>query len=314
MPACSLWINVARTDVSFMMRTIPHLARMCDYPFSERVLAVDTTELSGEKKLRPYAGSLEQLRECCRRLVDAKTADRIAEIDYSDAYRKRIYKKYFGTGRIRPTHNYKGYPVLGSIFCIEECKVDYLLHFDSDMLLYQEKGFDWIGRGIRLMEEDPGIFWARPSAGPQSDAHNLYTGTYKTAKDPRGFYPVGGFSSRCFLLHKKRFESILPMKILWAKRQRAIIDKLPRSFVEMCSTVFGRGLLESWEKMVCRRAVEKGLMSAHIADKAWTVHPKDHDDVFIRELPDIIKKVESGWYPDEQAGLSDLKIEYWRRK
>jgi hypothetical protein len=104
------------------------------------------------------------------------------------------------------------------------------------------------------------------------------------------------------------------MKILWAKRQRAIIDKLPRSFVEMCSTVSGRGLLESWEKMVCKRAVEKGLMSAHIADKAWTVHPKDHDDVFIRELPDIIKKVESGWYPGEQAGLSDLKIEYWRRK
>lgn len=61
-PTCSLWIFVARTDVAFMMHTIPHILRMSHFPFEERVLAIDTAPLSGDKLLRPGIGTMEELR------------------------------------------------------------------------------------------------------------------------------------------------------------------------------------------------------------------------------------------------------------
>ena len=309
--SCSLWINVARTDVSFMMQTIPHLVGMCRHPFLERVLVIETAPLSGEKTRRPGIGTMDDLRSCCASLKERGVVDRIIERDYSDEVRRSVYRKHFHNDRIRATHNWKGYPVFGMMHNIDMASGEYILHFDSDMLLYQEKGFDWIREGIRLMEEDARIVWARPSSGPQARVNNLYTKEYKIAKDPRGFYPIPGFSSRCFLLHKKRFEALLPMTVLWAKRQGRVKDKLPRGLIEMWNAVSGSGFLESWEKIVSRKVVEKGMMSAHIADRAWMLHPPDHGPEFIKALSSIIEKVEKGHFPPEQAGDYDLRLKLW---
>ena len=121
MSNCSLWIFVARTDIPFLMHTIPHLVRMNNFPFAERVLAVDTAPLTGDKIGRPGIGSLEQLRDCTKKLQQAGIVDRIIDINYDRAYCDRLYRQHFGTPA-RPTHNYKGYPILGSIFTIEECR------------------------------------------------------------------------------------------------------------------------------------------------------------------------------------------------
>ena len=113
---CSLSIMVARTDISFMMHTIPHFVRTCNFPFTQRILAVDTATLSGEKVNRTI-GTMEQLRDCCDRLMADGLIDKVVDIDYSDAYREKVYRKHFNK-RIRLTHNYKGYPILGSIFAL----------------------------------------------------------------------------------------------------------------------------------------------------------------------------------------------------
>ncbi len=137
MPTCSLWIMVARTDIPFMMHTIPHLVRMNNFPFEEKVLAVDTAPLSGEKVNRPGVGTMADLRKLTKILLKEGVVDRVVDINYDPEFHRRAFQKHFGT-YIRYTHNYKGYPILGSIFKIEACRSDYMLHFDSDMLLHQK--------------------------------------------------------------------------------------------------------------------------------------------------------------------------------
>jgi hypothetical protein len=310
--ACSLWITIARTDVPFMMHTIPHIVRTCNYPFTERVLAVDTAPLSGDKPLRPGAGTLEELRANCSQLLTAGVMDRMVDIDYSPERIRAVYGKHLGNARIKTAHNWKGYPVYGSMWCIEESKTEYFVHFDSDMLLYQQKDWNWITKGVEILQSRPEILYVRPQAGPQEAGTNLYDERYEVAKDLGGYYVLGGFGSRCFLVDKRRFEKMLPMRARWAQKQGRFKDILPRKIVEALYGLTGEGLLESWEIMVGDAMKRTGLLRADTADnKAWTLHPRDHGAEFIRKLPDIIRRVEEGNYPSGQAGRYDLELKLW---
>ena len=309
--SCSLWIMVARIDVAFMMQTIPNLVRMCNHYFVEKVLAIDTASLSGEKAQRPHQRTIEQLYDCCERLKALGIIDKIITIEYSKKYHQKIYKKHFGIPWIKETHNYKGYPILGSMFCMEEAKGDYFLHFDSDMLLYQKKGFDWIAKGIDILNKYPEIMWIRPAAGPQTKANNIYD-EYCAEKNSTGFYKLKGFSSRCYLIERRRFEKILPLKIIWAKKQGKKKDRLPRQFIKISNYITGSGILDSWENMVSESINRKSFYRADIfPENAWTLHPHTRSDEFINNLPLIIEKIEKGWFPKEQAGYYNLKLQYW---
>ncbi|MHC4752604.1 MAG: hypothetical protein ACYTFW_22380, partial [Planctomycetota bacterium] len=116
-PSCSIWFLVARTDVSFMMQTIPHIIRMCNYPFSQKVLAVDTSSLSGAYTYRPCIGSLKELQKCCDNLLTSGMIDKVININFSKAYQTKVYVKHLGKF-IRQTHNFRGAPVLGYMFLL----------------------------------------------------------------------------------------------------------------------------------------------------------------------------------------------------
>jgi len=47
------------------------------------------------------------------------------------------------------------------------------------------------------------------------------------------------------------------------------------------------------------------------AQTAWSLHPPDHGPQFIAALPQLISKVESGWFPGAQAGNYDLQLDLW---
>lgn len=309
-PSCSISILVARTDIPFMMHTIPHLMRSCNFPFTERVLCVDTAPLSGDKVNRPGIGTLEQLRGYCDELLRAGVVDRVVDIDYTESYRDRVFGKHFNR-KIRHTHNYKGYPILGSIFAIEQAESDYLLRFDSDMLLHQDHDYNWIEAGIGLMESVPEIMAIRPLTGPPSDTGKLHP-YLPYHHDSRGFYSFKFFSSRAFLIQRKRFDQFLPLSVLWRPYRHKLLDYLPNDIKTLLNYQTGKGFLDSWEVMISRRLEETKYVRAVMdSSKAWTLHPIDRSPQFIQALPDIIKEVEAGWYPAEQAGLYDLQLQPW---
>lgn len=301
---------VARTDIPFMMHTIPHIVRMCNFPFTQRLLAVDTAPLSGDKVNRPGVGTLEQLRDYCDQLLAAGVVDKVVDIDYSPDYQKRIYQKHFGT-RIRQSHNYKGYPILGTIFSIEEVPGDYVVHFDSDMLIHQQPDYSWIEEGIKLLQNYPDVMSVRPLTGPPKDDGEINQ-RVPYEREPQGFYKFKFFSSRVYLSDRKRFDSLLPLPIFWRTYKNKVLNGLPISLKTKLNYLTGKGQLDSWEVMVSNRLEETSYVRAVLdSPKAWTVHPKNREPEFIKALPKLIEKIEKGWYPPEQAGYYDLIFEHW---
>ena len=271
-PTCSLSIMVARTDIPFMMHTIPHLLRTCNFPFKQRMLAVDTAPLTGDKVNRPGIGTIEQLRAYCDQLLSSGVVDTVVDFNYSDDYRQKVYRQHFGS-HIKPTHNYKGYPILGTIFSIEEpAESDYLLRFDSDMLLYQAQDYSWIEEGIKLLQKYPEVMFIRPLAGPPTDDNSLKQAAQK--RDPAGFDRFKTFGSRVYLIDRKRFDQLLPLPILWRPYKRKFMNWLPTSLQTASNLLTGKGKLESWEVMVSQRLQQTNYVRVNMnSPKAWTLHP-----------------------------------------
>ncbi len=308
---CSLSIMVARTDISFMMQTIPHLVRMCDFPFDRKVLVVDTAPLSGDKVNRPGIGTMEELRECCAKLIRQGVMDEAIDMNYSPEYRRRMYQKHFGTSRLIPTHNYKGYPILGSIFSIEEVPGDFIVHFDSDMLLHQAQGYNWIRAGMEILEKRAEVAFVRPLSGPPSSEGNFFQ-KYDYSLDPDGFYRFKFFGSRTFLVNRNKLENLLPLPILWRGYRYRWLSKLPSSFLTTLNQVFQRGKLDSWEVMISQKLETTQYIRATLQDpRAWTLHPINRGTEFITYLPRLIERVEAGDFPPEQGGYYDLKLAAW---
>ncbi|MGG6263567.1 hypothetical protein ACQ4M3_16340 [Leptolyngbya sp. AN03gr2] len=300
LPTCSLSITVARTDIPFMMQTIPHLVRSCQFEFVERVLFLETAPLSSLFRHRPGIGSFEDLRDRANQLLQMGIIDRIVEIDYSMSIRKPLYQKYFGR-LLRETHNHRGAPIYGYMFSLEQVKGDYVLHFDSDMLLHQEPQFSWIQEAVNVFEQDPSIVFVSPLSGPPTPDGSLKQRGVEYQHDPRGFYRFKDFTSRKFLVDRRRLAQLLPLKPEWLSWKRRLLSYYTK-----------KSALQNFEIMVSNRMKETEYIRADLSSsQAWTVHPADHGAAFIQALPQIIQRVEAGRYPSEQVGDYDLQLEAW---
>ena len=303
MNSCSLSILVARTDISFMMQTIPHLVKSCQFEFLERVLFVETAPLSGVFRDRPGVGTLEQLRDCCDRLLRDGVVDRVVDIGYSKATRQRIYNKHFGQD-VRFTHDYRGASVFGFIYSLEAVKGDYILHFDSDMLLYQQRNHSWILEGIALLKSCPDVMFVSPLSGCPMPDGSLKQRSVTYQCDPRGFYAFKEFTSRKFLVDRSRLEQMLPIQPSWMSQKRKWLSYFTQ-----------KSALNVWEITMSKALQSSQYIRADMNSLlAWTLHTPDHGATFIQALPQVIEKIEIGDYPPEQAGDYDLQLEAWQRK
>ncbi len=322
-PPVSLWILVARTDVPYMLQTIPHLIRSCNYPFVERVLAMDTAPLIGDKRYRYDTGSQQQLEEACQTLISKGIMDRVAQIDYNPELIKTIYEKYFGPQQapqmLNHTHNWKGSTVYASLYCIEAAASNYYLHFDADMLLHQDPGYDWITEGIKVMDTVPTIATIRPFCGPP-DPEGKVIHFPKFYQDGGEFYGYKSFSMRAYLVEKKRFAQLSPIPLSW-KFPPLWSRHLPKLFQPLAGKIEGKlrntksvvqGAIDSLEPMTGKRLSETDFVRANLSSKkAWTIHPAKHNATFINILPQLIDFIEKGEYPLKQVGYYDLVLEAW---
>ncbi|WP_231971665.1 hypothetical protein [Nostoc sp. NIES-3756] len=283
-----------------MMQTIPHLVKECQFGITERVLVIDTAPLSDNYRNRPGIGTMEEFRLCCQQLLERNVVDKLLDIDYSEQYRKQVYKKHFGRD-IKTTHDFRGYPILGSVFAIESAQTDYIVHFDSDMLLYQQAEHNWIQDGIDLMQQNPDIMFVSPLSGPPSGDGSLRQRGVDYQRHSSGHYSFTDFTSRKFLVNCKRLEEILPLQPLWISWKRRYL-----------SYFTGKSAMWSWEVMISNRLKATDYVRVDLdSPKAWTLHTPDHGAKFIQSLPTVIDKVEKGDYPPVQAGDYDLQLGAW---
>jgi hypothetical protein len=297
---CALSILVARTDVPFIDKTIPALVRACQYDFCEVVLFVDTAPLQGAYKHRCGIGTHEDLLVACEALKHRNVVSRIEEIPYDRKEVRRLYDRFFNVD-LGFTHDFRGAPIYGSLYSIAQTAGDYIVHFDSDILLYSKQGYSWIEHAIELVERNDEILFISPLSGPPSEDAVLHQGDISYRLDPRGFYVFKDFTSRKYLFSRVRLEESLPYEPLWISQKRKLL-----------SGITSKSALWSWEIIVSKKLRDTHFIRADIKDpRAWTLHTPDHGPEFIQKLPHVIELVGKSQFPSSQRGHYDLKLHDW---
>ena len=220
----------------------------------------------------------------------------------NDGTAKHLTKKHFGRP-YRETKCFRGYPTLGSIQQFHNTKQPYVLHLDCDMLFYESPNFSWLDEGIKIMEEHEDILCVLPRGGPPRSDEVLHQGTTRFKVDPkRGLYLFKNFTSRHYLIHRKRFLSLLPMKPLWLSWREPLKSRF-----------FGNGKMLCWESIVEHALEKSNFWRADLmSNQAWSLHPGDRSDEFYNLLPGIINKIKCNEIPEGQKGYFDLRLKDWQ--
>jgi hypothetical protein len=202
----------------------------------------------------------------------------------------------------KETHCFRGYPIHGSFRQFHKHESEYVLHLDCDMIFHEEPEYSWIEEGIQLMEQNADIACVLPRGGPPTGNGSLHQGTteYKVDNE-RNAYLFKNFTSRHYLVHRKRFMELLPMKPLWLSWREPLK-----------SMIFGNGKMLCWESMVEHAMEGSSFWRADLMNhKAWSIHPGERSKKFHELLPEVVNRINRGEFPEEQAGHFDLILDSW---
>lgn len=296
LPPVSFACLLSYDDLRFAQFTIPHLLRMGSGQYQERILVLD--ELPGalgrSEKNASWVRVLAKVADdCC--------IDNVVRLQPNDSFNVQVSKKHFGV-QLNQFRDHRGVPLLGWAAAIEASANDFVAYFDSDILLHETEGHSWVREAIQLLLEDPMALFVAPLPGPPC-SNGLLGQPEPPLRDQKGNFRFKSFSSRRFLVHKPRFEQLLPIRPLytsWRKRITAVFG--------------GPSAYLPWESWVDAALRTSQFYRVHLSNSAaWTLHSPEHSPEWLDMLQKIIEHVEAGHFPPEQAGYYDLNLDAWQR-
>ena len=292
---CTFSMLTGPSEMPFLDVMLRHLLRVCAHDFRDVILVADDLPKEGRTE-----ESLRDMMTALRAMERDALASRIVTLSSVHDDAQRIYGKYFGCV---PTvvRDRRGIPLLGFVAGLELARTDFVVHFDSDILLHQDKGHRWVSAGMNLMRRDPLAMFVAPRPGRPTRDGRLRGQLVEPTRDAEGNFRFKHFSSRRFLVSKRRLEALLPTRLLYTSRRDRILMKLG----------FGNAV-QMWEESVNAALRRSMYYRVHLYDPGtWTVHCKHHGQEWLAALPTIMAQVEAGRFPDGQAGYYDLKLTDW---
>ena len=140
----TLLVKACAMEADTLDVQVPHLVSQLEGPraFAERVLVVDARE---DGFLRQHTrGSLRDLRDVARRLVEAGWIDRIVEGPGDGETAAALHRRWFGTPAPR-AHAVTGAQVASTLAGFEACRTRYVLHADADVMVgRRDRGHDYL--------------------------------------------------------------------------------------------------------------------------------------------------------------------------
>jgi hypothetical protein len=308
----SLQINLSAGDVAYARSTVPALVQAHRGFVKETVAVVDCCRPQRTKIVDPdarfplpmFLRRVDEITSIAEELHRAGVLDRVYYLRASDPLLSTIQQKYLNN-RVQATHDYGGCALTAYLAAFEVIKTRYLLHYDGDMLLHQQPGFDWAEEAIPLLARHSGALAATPRISPPfSERLNVADGPSRRTGRP--YVKVDGgwrddwFSTRCFLMDTQKMSRFLPLL-----SGRLYLETLILKWLN-------RGYPRSPELMMFRRIGGGGGWRLNLStERAWLLHPRTKPDKYLRLLPEIIESLVAGHAPLTQIGEPEVDVEAW---
>ena len=306
----TLQINLSPGDLAYADQTVPALLRA--HPgVAERLLIVDvckpqrTSIVDPEKRFPEpaFTQRADAIVAFAEKLRARGTVDRVVVLRPGNPLLETLRSKYLRSW-VRETHDYGGCALTAYLAAFETCRTRWLLHYDSDLLVYQAPSYDWATDAQARIANDPAVVAASPrpappAAPPEADAP---TNAERLAlqETPAGWLNTW-FSTRCFLFDLDRLRPHLPLlqgRVYW----ETVIARLR-----------GQGYPRSPEALLFRRMTAAQRSRLTLRDsRAWLLHPTQKDAVFLAALPEILAAVGRGNFPSAQRGEANLQLDAWQ--
>ncbi len=307
----TLQINLSAGDAAYADRTVPRLVQA--HPgVARRIAVVDCCRPQRTRIFAPdlrlpepgYGQRLARIRELATGFQQQGLFDEIVWLEPGSPRFARLAARY-----VRPwmteTHDYGGCAFMGYWAAIDAPATRFVLHYDADMCLYQENGFDWAAAALRVWADYPQVVAATPRISPpgfartpDEDAPSLHEG--RPAERVRDGWLNDWFSTRCFLFDRERLAPHLPL----VRGLRTLESRLRRAL--------DRGYPVGPETLLHYVLGPRGQRRLNLSDpRAWLLHPNSKPPAYLALLPGILAAVQAGRVPPAQRGHSDLELGAW---
>ena len=271
----SLLIKTCAQDEPTIEANIKHIVKQLSSPnpFFEIIVSIDTKK---SDFLREYnsKGCLENTIKIIEKLVSEKVIDRY--IVFGESKTEEINLRWFGIPS-KYAHSVKNIPVSSQLYAFEQCKGDYILQTDSDVIIgRKDRNHSFLKDMIQQMQKNEKVI---------SVGFNICN---RTSKEYFGFKD-GGFvpEVRLGLFDKKRFFSLRPFP-----NELSSDGKLKLSWYRS---------VEQFQKL-------SGYCSIRGGDnRTFYIHPQNYRKTDPNSWLTVLDRTEQNQIPDEQYGGFDCE-------
>lgn len=302
-PGVTLEITVAPVDLPHATHILPHQLRQWAGQVDEVIFTLDLHTSRGR-----YGHDAEARKPKLRALLDELCARyphaRVEVVDYSPEAMDAVGRMYFGGRAIPPKHHYGG-PFYSYFFGLHAASHDHVLHLDSDML-FGGGSQTWIAQAVGLLERRTDVLLASPLPGPPTRDGVLAPSVVARhgwvcmcEPPPRLAYGFRRCTTRLFLIDLARFRERMAPLPLSRPRLRSSL----RAWAE------GQPPYALPEEIISALMAREGMLRIGMLGEPpgmWSLHPALRSELFYRELPALIRRIEDGDVPDAQRGDFDM--------
>lgn len=247
-------INICPGDIAYAHLTVPPLVEMYRSACAEVLAVVDycppqATQFVNAAKRFPAAEfnrRVTALEQMVTEWQQANLFDRVIELR-PDSDRFQVLSQKYLQGIVQETHDGFGHALMSYLTALEEPETDYVLHFDSDILMYSEPGTHWLEEAVEqlqnrgdLLAVSPRITPPHPQVNAPSEAtpaipnhpESGWLSTWQVQKVEGGWLS-DWISNRCFLLDRQRLQKmghLIPDHAFHRSRRHARIHHWARQW------------------------------------------------------------------------------------
>ena len=300
-------VNLSPGDIAYASTTVPRL-REAHPNVTEAVAVVDCcrpqrTKIVDPDSRFPAARFRERVAHICEIARDLQVQgcfDRVVFLHPGDAVLSEWARKYL-RGLVTETHDYGGCALSAYLAVFEVPSTRFVVHYDADMLIYHDGGYDWAAESVPEVLRDERVVAVSPRISPPRDgldAPSLNEGRPLTPH--RAGWLNDWFSTRCFLMDLVRLRAYLPLL-----HGRALLETLTAKYLN-------RGYPRSPEMLLFRRIGAGGGRRLNLrSEQAWLVHPTTKPQQYLDLLPRIVASVAAGHVPAAQRGCTEVDLDAW---